>query len=71
MDKVIRRHGGEPLARSLILLGTVALAAVLAFLTVAFATQYGFGPHVILALLMLGVIVFGAIGALTSKDDEG
>ncbi len=58
------------MARTLILGGTVALAALLAFLTVAFAVEFGFGPHVLLALLMLGVIMFGAIGALTSGDDE-
>ncbi|HEV2075593.1 MAG TPA: hypothetical protein VGR10_05095 [Thermoleophilaceae bacterium] len=56
--------------RTLILLGTIALAALLAFLTISVAIDDGVTVVVVFALLMLVVIVVGALGALTSGDHE-
>lgn len=56
--------------RTLVLVASVALVGLLAFLTFAVLIDDGLTIVVVLALLMLALLVFGVLGALTSGDDE-
>jgi hypothetical protein len=56
--------------RNLVLSAAVALIAALAFLTVLGAINNGVNGLVILSLIILAVLGFGVIGALTEKRDE-
>jgi hypothetical protein len=56
--------------RNLVLSAAVVLIAALAFLTVLGAVNNGVNGLVILSLIILAVLGFGVIGALTEKRDE-
>jgi quinol-cytochrome oxidoreductase complex cytochrome b subunit len=56
--------------RNLVLSAAVVLIAALAFLTVLGAINNGVNGLVILSLIILAVLGFGVIGALTEKRDE-
>ena len=56
--------------RSLVLSLAVVLIAALAFLTVLGAINNGVNGLVVLSLIILAVLGFGVIGALTEKRDE-
>ncbi len=58
------------MTRALVLLATTAFVALLAFLTVSVATEGVGRPLVVLAFVFLAVLVLGALGALTSSDDD-
>lgn len=58
------------LTRTLVLGGAVLLVALLAFLTLSVAIEYGITPLVLLSLLLIVVLGFGVLGALTSERDE-
>jgi hypothetical protein len=56
--------------RNLVLMLALVLIAGLAFLTVLGAVNHGINGLVILSLIILAVLGFGVIGALTEKQDE-
>jgi quinol-cytochrome oxidoreductase complex cytochrome b subunit len=56
--------------RNLVLSAAVVLIAALAFLTVLGAINNGVNGLVILSLIILAILGFGVIGALTEKRDE-
>lgn len=58
------------MARNLVLIGTLALVALLAFLTVTVALEDGITVIVVLSFVILAVLGLGVLGALTSVDDE-
>lgn len=58
------------MARTLILAGAVALVGLLAFLTLSVALEDGVTVIVVLSVVIIIVLGFGVLGALTSADDE-
>ena len=58
------------MARTLILAGAVALVALLAFLTLTVALEDGVTVFVVLSFVIILVLGFGVLGALTSADDD-
>ena len=58
------------MARTLILLGSIALVALLSFLTLSVAIEDGVTVIVVLSFVIIAVLGFGVLGALTSADDE-
>ncbi len=58
------------MARTLILAGAVALVGLLAFLTLSVALEDGVTVIVVLSVVIILVLGFGVLGALTSADDE-
>jgi hypothetical protein len=58
------------MARTLILLGSIALVALLSFLTLSVAIEDGVTVIVVLSFIIIAVLGFGVLGALTSADDE-
>jgi len=56
--------------RNLVLMLALALIAALSFLTVLGAINNGINGLVILSLIILAVLGFGVVGALTEKHDE-
>ncbi len=58
------------MARTLILAGAVALVGLLAFLTLSVALEDGLSVFVVLSVVIIVVLGFGVLGALTSAGDE-
>ena len=58
------------MARTLILAGAVALVGLLAFLTLTVALEDGVTVIVVVSIVIILVLGFGVLGALTSADDE-
>jgi hypothetical protein len=58
------------MARTAVLGAVLALLALLAFLTVRVMIEDGFTILVALSLLILALIGFGVLGALTAPPDE-
>lgn len=58
------------MARTLILAGAVALVGLLAFLTLSVALEDGVTVIVVLSFVIIIVLGFGVLGALTSADDD-
>jgi predicted neutral ceramidase superfamily lipid hydrolase len=56
--------------RNLVLIAALALICLLAFLTVLGAARNGINGLVIVSVIILAVLGFGVIGALTEKQDE-
>jgi hypothetical protein len=56
--------------RNLVLGAALLLIAALAFLTVFGAIEKGINGLVVLSVIILAVLGFGVIGALTEKHDE-
>jgi hypothetical protein len=56
--------------RRLALTAALTLIAVLTFLTVALAVQDGVNARTVVSLLILALIGFGVVGALTQPPDE-
>jgi hypothetical protein len=56
--------------RRLALTAALTLIAVLTFLTVALMVQDGVNARTVLSLLVLALIGFGVLGALTQPPDE-
>ena len=56
--------------RNLVLGAALLLISALAFLTVLGAIDKGVNGLVVLSLIILAVLGFGVIGALTEKHDE-
>jgi hypothetical protein len=57
-------------ARNLIFAGTVLLVGLLAFLTLTVALEQGVTVFVVISAVIVVVLGVGALGALTSADDE-
>ena len=57
-------------ARTAALLASLALIALLAFLTISVMINDGFTPLVAISLLILGMLGLGVVGALTTPPRE-
>ena len=57
-------------ARTAALLASLALIGLLAFLTISVVIDDGFTPLVAISLLILALLGFGVVGALTNRPKE-
>lgn len=57
-------------ARNFSLVAALALIAILAFLTLSVAIEHGVDVLVVLSLIILAMLGFGVLGALTTPPDE-
>jgi hypothetical protein len=57
-------------ARNLVLGGSLVLIGLLAFLTLSVMVREGVDALVLLSLLVLALLAFGVLGALTSPPPE-
>ena len=57
-------------SRTLVLLASLATVGLLAALTIKVMIDDGFTVFVALSLLIVGMLGFGVIGALTTGEDE-
>jgi hypothetical protein len=58
------------MARSLALAAALAMIGLLAFLTISVAVEHGVDVLVVVSLVILAVLGFGVLGALTTPPDE-
>ena len=56
--------------RTLALVGALALIALFAFLTLSVIVRDGISVLVVISIVILAILGFGVIGALTEKSDE-
>ena len=81
-DQAVRRPSsrglrGRPpaarllMARTLVLVGSIAIIGLLAFLTVKVAVEEGIDILVVLSLVVLALLGFGVLGALSSRPPDG
>ena len=56
--------------RTLALIGALALIALFAFLTLSVIVRDGISVLVVISIVILAILGFGVIGALTEKSDE-
>ena len=59
------------MARTLALLGSLAIICLLAYLTVSVAVKDGVTPLVVVSGIILALLGFGVLGALTSPPPDG
>jgi hypothetical protein len=59
------------MGRTLVLLCSLAIISLLAFLTVTVAVEEGVDVLVIVSLIVLLLLGFGVLGALTSPPPDG
>jgi hypothetical protein len=59
------------MARTLVLLGSLAIISLLGFLTLTVAVEEGIDVLVVLSLIVLALLAFGVLGALTSPPPDG
>jgi hypothetical protein len=59
------------MARNLVLLGSLLLICLLGFLTITVAIEEGVDILVIVSLIVLALLGFGVLGALTSPPPDG
>jgi hypothetical protein len=59
------------MARTLALLGSLAIICLLAFLTISVAVDDGVTPLVVVSVIILALIGIGVLGALTSPPRDG
>lgn len=57
-------------ARNAVLVAAVALIGTLAFLTLRVALEHGVDVLVVLSLIVLALLGFGVLGALTTPPDD-
>ena len=57
-------------ARNAVLVAAVALIGALAFLTLRVAIEHGVDVLVVLSLIVLALLGFGVLGALTTPPDD-
>ena len=57
-------------ARNAVLAAALALIGLLAFLTLRVAIEHGVDVLVVLSLIVLALLGFGVLGALTTPPDE-
>jgi hypothetical protein len=58
------------MARTLVLGASLALICLLAFLTLKVAIENGVDGLVVVSLVVLALLAFGVLGALTTPPDE-
>ena len=56
--------------RDLVLVASLALIALLGFLTISVAISDGVDVLVVVSIVILAMLGFGVLGALTHKPDE-
>lgn len=56
--------------RTLALVGSLAIICLLGFLTISVAIEHGVDVLVLVSLLILALLGFGVIGALTTPPDR-
>ena len=56
--------------RNFALIAVLALIGVLAFLTLSVAIEHGVDVLVVLSLIVLALLGFGVLGALTTPPDD-
>jgi hypothetical protein len=59
------------MARTLVLLASLVMICLLAFLTVSVAVDDGVTPLVVVSGIILALLGFGVLGALTSPPPDG
>jgi hypothetical protein len=59
------------MARTFVLLGSLSIICLLGFLTVTVAVEEGIDVLVIVSLIVLALLAFGVLGALTSPPRDG
>ena len=59
------------MGRTLALLGSLAIICLLAYLTVRVAIDDGVTPLVLVSVVILALLGFGVLGALTSPPPDG
>jgi hypothetical protein len=59
------------MARTLALLGSLAIIGLLAFLTVSVAVNDGVTPLVVVSGIILALLGIGVLGALTTPPPDG
>jgi hypothetical protein len=59
------------MARTLVLLSSLGIISLLAFLTVTVAIEEGIDILVIVSLIVLALLGFGVLGALTTPPSDG
>jgi hypothetical protein len=59
------------MGRFLVLLGSLAIICLLAFLTITVAVEEGVDILVIVSLIVLALLFFGVLGALTTPPPDG
>ena len=57
-------------ARNLVLAAALTLIGLLAFLTIRVAAEHGVDVLVVLSLIVLALLGFGVLGALTAPPDD-
>jgi hypothetical protein len=58
------------MARTFVLLGSLAIICLLAFLTISVALRDGIDVLVVLSAIVLALLGFGVLGALTTPPAE-
>jgi hypothetical protein len=59
------------MARTLVLVASLGIMGLLAFLTASVAIREGFDILVLVSLIVLALLGFGVLGALTSTPPDG
>jgi hypothetical protein len=59
------------MGRTLALMGSLAIICLLAFLTISVAIERGIDVLVVLSVIILALLGFGILGALTSPPPDG
>jgi hypothetical protein len=59
------------MARTLVLVASLGIIGLLAFLTASVAIREGIDILVVLSLIVLALLGFGVLGALTSTPPDG
>ena len=57
-------------ARNAVLVSALALIGTLAYLTVSVAAEHGVDVLVVVSLIVLALLGFGVLGALTTPPDD-
>ena len=57
------------MARTLVLIGSLAIICLLAFLTFSVAIGHGVDILVVLSVIVLALLGFGVLGALATPDE--
>ena len=58
------------MARTIVLLGSLVIICLLAFLTISVAIEDGVDVLVVLSVIVLALLGFGVLGALTTPPPE-
>jgi hypothetical protein len=59
------------MGRTFALVGSLAIICLLAFLTISVAVERGIDVLVVLSVIILALLGFGVLGALTSPPPDG